>query len=152
MNQTISKIDDDVYICDWKSSFDVHELKRLGINTVICLTLDKKPSDILILYEQHNIKQYQIEIEDLPTSNFGLILPILDEIFLKSQGSFLFHCWAGISRSASAAIYYKCWGDKTKISPLQKLDKWHRYIKEKREIIYPREEFLRDIIQYLEIT
>ena len=131
-----------IYLGDYKSAINLEFLKSHSINSVLTLT-----TQIKIEYkEEDNIFHKIIPAQD--NSNFELT-PFFEESFkfidsALEKGSVLIHCVCGISRSSAILIGYLMKRYKKKFKEIS------RFVKKKRDIIYPNKGFVKQLNKFEE--
>ena len=149
-----SKILTNLYLGNEDQAHGMQTLYHHKIKGILCLNAYKKHVNTLIKYKQNGIAHHHITINDTPKSD---IAPHLDNIykfidmFMTTHQNVFVHCQRGISRSATAVIYYLMrksfeTGAYKEFSVQGKiLDYLINYVRSKRYIIQPNTGFYKTL-------
>ena len=131
ISYNVSQINDNIFISDLPSAFNIIRMKEDGITHVLCVIMGMDP-----LYPDDftykNIHISDIESEDLHIY-INECVKYIDDV-VKNNGKILVHCSYGISRSASMVIAYF-------IKNGMSYDEAYNFVKSKRNIIEPNDGF-----------
>lgn len=157
----ICKIVNYIYLGNEYQSFTKSILIENDIKHILCLNTYKKQSSTLEKYKNLGISHYQIIISDTSESDISIYLENIYEYIdnsIKSKNNIFVHCQRGVSRSATAIIYYLMrkmfeTGAYKNVNNHEKiLDSIITFIKSKRAIVDPNPGFyqvLKDQQEFL---
>jgi len=150
--KSFSEIVLNIYLGDEYQAHDIDLLRKNNIKGILCLNHYEKNPDILKKYKHSGITHRHITIMDTSNSNITKYLSVIYtfiDSFIKTEQNVYVHCQNGISRSATAVIYYimrKCF-ETTAYKGLNKtgkiLDIIINFVRKKRYIIEPNPGFYR---------
>lgn len=95
-----------LFVGDYDSSMNVNLLKRNNIRTVVNISDITKPHDILQYYFLNGIEHFHLYSQDHEHDDIDQYFVRILQIMRNNPKPVLFHCHAGISRSATLAIAY----------------------------------------------
>lgn len=133
----MSKITEQIFIGNYKDASDEKWLDKNNITHVINATKD------LPNYFPHRYKYLQLSLDDtMNQSLYEVLEPSYKFIYnaIGNGGTVFIHCFAGISRSVSIAIYFLMKVNRT--TYLRTLD----FIRTKRIIANPNPGFARQLV------
>jgi len=129
----INKIDENLYLSDWKGASNLEFIKELGITKIISLGNEKEQK----FYKFHDDIEYlKITIEDSEDANISQYFNKTNKFI--SNGIVLIHCNKGISRSATIIIAYL-------MNKGMKYDEAFKKLKKVRYIIKPNSGFIKQL-------
>lgn len=137
----------DIYISSQIASHDYRLLVKTGIKTIVAISDRKKPEKILKRYKENGIAHYEYTIDDDPSEDISSILEMSYENIKNglNEGGVLVHCRAGVSRSATAVLYYL-----VKSGNCSNLFEAVKYLKSCRPCISPNDGFIKTLVKLLE--
>jgi protein-tyrosine phosphatase len=151
MNEIIPNL----YLSNWNSSNNIHELKNNNIKAVITIETSPKPEYILKYYKDNNIDFLYLPLNDYPSENiykyFDSSYNFIKKHINKGE-NVLVHCRMGISRSATLVLNYiyknniNTFPNNNCVSCTVK--NIISYIRTKRPIVNPNPGFIQQVIQY----
>jgi len=108
--ECMSQITNNIFISDYYSSITENLLTANNIKYILNMCCEEKAEHVLRMYKDLGIVHKQIAIDDDPDENIIQYFPAIIEFMRNSRnGNVLVHCWAGVSRSATAVILYLLW-------------------------------------------
>jgi len=128
----INKIQEKLFLSDWKASSRLDILKELEITKVISLG-NENEQKFYIFYE--GIEYLKIIIDDSPEENISQYFEETNKFI--SEGNVLVHCNKGISRSATIVIAF--------LMKKMSYDKAFNLVKRKRHFIKPNAGFIKQL-------
>ena len=136
-NNEMDKIDDNIWLGDYKAAINITNLKKEGIQKILCVMDNQAPK----YNEENNFNRKIIEVADSPTVN---IIKYFGECidFMKGDEKVLVHCMGGASRSAAIVIAYIMWKEKKKFADA--LD----YVSKKRSCVFPNGGFKKQLKKF----
>ncbi len=137
----ISHIIDNIYLGNFETSINLEYLKKYNIGAIVRI-LDPGMSSSC-KNNISSIKYHQIELIDHPSENITKHFPeFLNFVNSNGKTNILIHCLMGISRSPIfTALVLTSNYDFTVSGALE-------YIGQKRPIIKPKSEFIKQLVQY----
>jgi len=128
----INKIQEKLFLSDWKASSRLDILKELEITKVISLG-NENEQKFYIFHE--GIEYLKIIIDDSPEENISQYFEETNKFI--SEGNVLVHCNKGISRSATIVIAF--------LMKKMSYDKAFNLVKRKRHFIKPNAGFIKQL-------
>ncbi len=143
----LSTTSNSIFISSQIASHDYRLLINNAIKTIVSISDEKKPEKILKRYRENGIAHYSYTIDDEPDQDISSILEQSYENISDglTRGNVLVHCRAGISRSASAVLYYL-----VKSRNCLDLMDAVKYLKRRRPCISPNHGFIKTLVKMLE--
>lgn len=154
--ENVSLIITNIYIGNRDSAYNTKELSDNNIQCVLCIETVIKSEELINWYEQNKIMHYQISILDNSDADISKywedIYNIISDHYCNHK-NILIHCQMGVSRSATAIIYwlmrisfetgaYKQFNKNGRI-----LDYLINFMRTKRPVIRPNYGFMRYLRQ-----
>lgn len=136
----MNQITEEVYLSDYKNAIDFRQLTRHGIRTIIFVGNFLKAGDAIRGYQLHGIQHYWFWCADSLDANIAQFFHPTCQIMKTAPKPVLFHCYAGISRSATLVMAYLL-AVKAVASVLQA----YQLVKFRRSVIQPNPNFLRQL-------
>ena len=133
MENDISQITNTIYLGNIDAAFNKKKLKQLGIKKVLTVM-----GAFGNHYNSNEFIHKSIDVDDDYQTN---IIQYFQEclLFIEGNDKIFVHCAAGMSRSPTIVIAYIMW--KNKLS----LNKAIKFVKEKRSIISPNDNFMNQL-------
>jgi protein tyrosine phosphatase len=106
----IDKIDDCVFVGSWSAATDEQNLEENDIKAVLSISENKKPPNVLDLYNKFGILSYEIRIENVSNEDFYRWFPRMFAIinhFAMQKANILVHCSDGNCRAIVAITAYE---------------------------------------------
>ena len=133
MEDDIDQITETIYLGNIDAAFNKKKLKQLGIKKVLTVM-----SAFGNHYSPHEFIHKSIDVDDDFRTN---IICHFKEciLFIEGKDKIFVHCAAGMSRSPTIVIAYIMWKRKLR------LNEAIRFVKEKRSIISPNDNFMNQL-------
>ena len=133
MENDISQITNTIYLGNIDAAFNKKKLKQMGIKKVLTVMASFGNH-----YNSNEFIHKSINVDDDYQTN---IIQYFKEclLFIEGNDKIFVHCAAGMSRSPTIVIAYIMW--KNKLS----LNKAIKFVKEKRSIISPNDNFMNQL-------
>jgi protein-tyrosine phosphatase len=138
----MDEITRDVYLSDYYTASSIRELLQNGIKTVVYIGIEPKEDFVLEDYENAGIKSFWWPCHDSLDANIKEFFPKVLHIMETMPKPVLFHCYMGISRSASLVIAYLIYD--MKIDYIEAF----RRVKMKRTQISPNASFRKQLREW----
>jgi len=136
----MNQITSDIYLSDYKSAINFHLLRRHQIRTIIFVGNFLKAGDAICNYRKLGIDHHWFWCADSLDANIAQFFQPTCEIMARAKKPVLFHCYAGISRSATLVMAYlmaaQIVGDVLQAYQLVKL---------RRNVIQPNPNFINQL-------
>ncbi len=144
-NTSLTQITKNIFISDWETSFDIQELDKHNIKTVLCINERAKPNYMLDKYISNGIVHKQIVAYDMPTQDMKqFFLWTYNFIeYARNRGNVLVHCTAGISRSPIIVAHYLLWKEKQQRPTT--MEEVMGFLSIRRPEINPNSSFMRQL-------
>lgn len=139
MNEIVPGI---LFLGDYDVANDQEELDRAGILTVVNISNIRLTRQLQDLYETAGIRYYFFPAEDDPQQNIAQFFEPFLAIMKDAPKPVLVHCRAGISRSATLAIFFVM-----QYYGLPVTEAFLR-VRNKRSIIEPNGGFMRQLREW----
>ena len=133
MEDNINQITETIFLGNIDAAFNKKKLKQLGIKKVLTVM-----SAFGNHYSPHEFIHKSIDVDDDFRTN--IICHFKECIsFIEGKDKIFVHCAAGMSRSPTIVIAYIMWKRKLR------LNEAIRFVKEKRSIISPNDNFMNQL-------
>ena len=140
---TLSQINENLFICDFSTSLDINILQRHGISKIIFISEHSKDQEKERQYERKNIKHHHLKLYDSPNEKITKMinfLPDASEMYKSSK--VLVHCMAGISRSPTFAILLLMYSDGLRYVEAYEI------VRRGRPVMRPNDGFAKQLRQF----
>lgn len=138
----MDQITKDIFISDFYTASNIRELLQNDIKTVVYIGTKPKERFVEEDYENAGIRSFWWHCEDDMYSDISVFFPLVLKVMEMMPKPVLFHCYAGVSRSASLVIAYLMYD--LKISFLDA----YRRVKHQRQQIAPNLNFRNHLYKW----
>lgn len=132
----------DIFLSDFFTASSICEVLDKGIKTVVYIGTEPKEDFVIEDYENAGIRWLWWHCEDSLDADIKSFFPLVNQVMETMPKPVLFHCYMGVSRSASLVIAYLMYARQ-----LGYIEAF-RVVKMQRGQISPNRNFRKQLLEY----